>query len=114
MAQRRVSQVDLCFDSMTDLITNLAGGLVLVVLLLLGLTQETRKVEAKAEFAAPKKTAAGGKSLRPLETQAVALRAEIARIEQDIKMLEETRLPELEKEVAELVRRAQKAGAKTK
>ena len=35
----RKTEVELCFDSMTDLITNLAGGLILVVLLLMGMTQ---------------------------------------------------------------------------
>lgn len=108
MAVRRSSQIELCFDSMTDLITNLAGGLVLVVLLLLGMTQETRKVDVQAQFAAAKKKEGGGKSLRPLELQAVSLRAEIARIEKEMKTLEDDKLPQLEQDVADLLKRAKK------
>lgn len=112
MAQRRASQLELCFDSMTDLITNLAGGLVLVVLLLLGMTQESKKVEQQAEFAAAKKKSEGGaKSIQPLEIRSQALRAEIAAVEKNMSTLE-AKLPKLQQDVEDLLERASKAKQK--
>lgn len=112
MAQRRASQLELCFDSMTDLITNLAGGLVLVVLLLLGMTQESKSVEQQAEFAAPKKKSEGGaKSIQPLEFRSQALRAEIAAVEKNMSTLE-AKLPKLQQDVEDLLERASKAKQK--
>lgn len=113
MALRRTSQLELCFDSMTDLITNLAGGLVLVVLLLLGMTQETKKVESEVEFATmvKKKGIGSGKSIHPLETQSQVLRAEILALEKNIASME-AKLPKLQQEVEELLVRSRKTGKK--
>ena len=65
MARRRRSELELCFDSMSDLITNLAGGLVLIALLVLGVTQPSRPPP--------------GQSIRPLYTLANDIELEARR-----------------------------------
>jgi hypothetical protein len=105
MATRRTSNVELCFDSMTDLITNLAGGLILLVLLLLGVTREASS-QSPPPPAVPEGTRdAGEKTVRPLRNQINLLRAEIAAIEQDVKGLE-AQLPVLSQQVKELIEKA--------
>jgi hypothetical protein len=112
MAKRAPAQVDLCFDSMTDLITNLAGGLVLVVLLLLGMTQDSKKPERPPEFAPEKKQTEGGsKSIHPLEVQSQLLRLQIKKLDESIAALDK-KMPKLEADVQELVARALKGAPK--
>jgi hypothetical protein len=84
MAQRRVNEVAFNFDSLTDMVTNLAGGLILIVLLLAVLNRQ-RSVRAGAEAGeqARKSTTAG----RSVEL--IRLKYEVAALEQD-------RLPELD------------------
>jgi hypothetical protein len=48
MAQRRVSHLSFNFDSLTDLVTNLAGALIMIVLLFFGLSSERVKRAATA------------------------------------------------------------------
>ena len=112
MAKRNPAQIELCFDSMTDLITNLAGGLVLVALLLLGMTQEVKHVHQASEFATAKKKQEGGsKSLSPLERQSEILRAELVAMEKNIASLE-AKLPKLQQDVDTLLDRAKSGGSK--
>lgn len=82
MARR--SEVELCFDSMSDLITNLAGGLILVVMLLLAVTRESpRTVELDAN-AATGKAVVGEKSASELSQRLKVLEIETARVDADI------------------------------
>ena len=106
---RRTSEIELCFDSMTDLITNLAGGLVLLVLLLMGMTTEGG---GKADVAAspPPAAGAGQKSIKPLEQQAQVLKAEIALMDKNIANLE-SRLPALQAEIEALLKRTKQSRA---
>lgn len=76
MARRRDSDVELSFDSMTDLVTNLAGGLILVVLLLMGMTRNAQPVVED-------------KSVRQLYELANELRAEIQAVDQHLRRSEE-------------------------
>ncbi len=101
MANRRNTGFELCFDSMTDLITNLAGGLILLVLLLLGVTREIRSAPADPD----ERNGADPKSLAPLRTRINLLRSEIAAVEQNLKNLE-AKLPQLRRQVQELIDRA--------
>jgi hypothetical protein len=76
VARRRDSDVELSFDSMTDLVTNLAGGLILVVLLLMGMTRNAQPVVED-------------KSVRQLYELANELRAEIQAVDQHLRRSEE-------------------------
>ncbi len=113
MAKRNPSTIELCFDSMTDLITNLAGGLVLVALLVLGMTHEAKEAYHAAQFSAAEKKKEGGgvKSLVPLERQGQILNNEIAAVEKNLATLD-ARLPKLQEDVESLVARALSATKK--
>jgi hypothetical protein len=110
MPARRVSEIELCFDSMTDLITNLAGGLVLLVLLLMGMTTEGGGRADVAAAPPPPAAGAGQKSIKPLEQQAQVLRTEIAIMDKNISSLE-SRLPALQAEIEALLKRAKRSAA---
>jgi hypothetical protein len=104
MAKRRTSEVELCFDSMTDLITNLAGGLLLLVLLLMGLTRES---SAQAPQAVPQEKGpkdAAEKSVRPLLDRINRLKGEIRRADEQIRELDQ-RLPQLKEQVEDLLKK---------
>lgn len=90
MAARRSSELDLCFDSMTDLITNLAGGLILIVLLVLGLTQP-----------APPP---GSVSVRQLYDQANEIQLEAEHLNQQLRQSEQ-QLDVLRQETEDLERK---------
>lgn len=100
MAKRRSGEVELCFDSMTDLITNLAGGLILLVLLLLGVTREAKSQPADA--AGGEKAKAGPRPIRSLEERAAVLTLALKQADRDLAQLE-ARLPRLRREVEDLM-----------
>ncbi len=106
MARRRRSEIELCFDSMSDLITNLAGGLILVVLLLMGLTREA------PEHAGPrpgqKSAAPGSQSPRKLVERLNNLRADLDRVNADIDTSKKE-LDELDKKATEVLERTKTA-----
>src|SRR3954451_23027291 len=102
MGKRRSSEVELCFDSMTDLITNLAGGLILLVLLLLGLTREAPAPAAAAPEPAAEGKKGSEKSAVPLLEQVNQLRAASERVDKDVSLLQE-RMRELRKDAHELL-----------
>lgn len=102
MGQRR-TDVELCFDSMTDLITNLAGGLILIVLLLLAITRVAPRPAASpgVEGAAH----AGERPVRPLLTRLDRLQDDLDRVNGAIAN-DGNRLKALEQQVAELLKDA--------
>lgn len=103
MAKRRNAEVKLCFDSMTDLITNLAGGLLLLVLLLLGVTGDASSQTRPPPGAADQTgKAAAEKSPRPLEERVRRLDQAVQQVEEQIKTLE-GQLPALRQEVEALL-----------
>jgi hypothetical protein len=105
---RRNSEVELCFDSMSDLITNLAGGLILVVMLLLCVTREAPKA-ADPEFGGNGKRTAGEKPSRELFNRLNLLQIEATRLEDGIATDGRT-LRELEKKANELLTKAKVDG----
>lgn len=101
MGQRR-TDVELCFDSMTDLITNLAGGLILIVLLLLAITRIAPRPAASpgVEAAAPH---AGERPVRPLLTRLDRLQDDLDEVNGAVAN-DGSRLKALEQQVAELLK----------
>src|SRR4051794_24932225 len=92
MAKRRMSQIELNFDSMTDLITNLAGGLILLVLLLLGVTREAVSQSKPAPPPAPAEEEpqeAGDRSAKALRQRINDLQIELKSIESSLQRLDE-------------------------
>jgi hypothetical protein len=83
---RRNTQVELCFDSMTDLICNLAGGLILIVLLLLGLPGGSPSTAPASE--AEEVKVEGPQSMEPLLRQINEIRAEIRGVDKELESME--------------------------
>lgn len=114
MSRRRPNHFDLNFDSLTDLITNLAGGFTLLVLLLWGITQQGEDNMAYSPKHTPMPKTASGKrdagdqSLIPLQKRAIALRAETQGFQRDLDQLEQE-IPQLRKELEDLIKLAEPA-----
>ena len=105
---RRNSEVELCLDSMTDLITNLAGGLILVVMLLLGLTREAPKtLDTKSSSVGKEST--GEKSTAELVRKLQQLKNETDVVNLEIEA-DEARLTELNGRADELMKKVKAAG----
>lgn len=104
--------MELNFDGLTDAITNLAGALILLVVLLIGLTrsvvEEPEEVVGATPAAEPPpavEQAAGDRTLESLLETVQTLRARIAHIDREIKDIEEQRLPELRQRAEKLAGR---------
>lgn len=93
---RRVSQLDLNFDGLTDAVTNLAGTLILIALLLMGLTQAAVIPAAPNSVAPPDEQQAfeGPQKLDDLRQQIDQLLAGIHVSDQELEGLKK-RLDEL-------------------
>jgi len=63
---RRASELEICFDGMTDLVTNPAGGLILVAVVLLGQIREAPRTPDPRPVGAADKSAADQRPVRPL------------------------------------------------
>ena len=85
MAKRRVGEINLNYDSITDLITNLAGGLILIVLLLNGLARKsaTRAGAAVNEVQVEAELAAQDVNLQQLNEQIHLAQAENERLRRE-------------------------------
>ncbi len=105
---RRNSEVELCFDSMTDLITNLAGGLILVVMLLLGLTREAPKTLETRPGSVGKQTT-GEKPTNELVRRLNHLQVDTIRVDAEISA-DEQLLRELDRKATELLDSIKKSG----
>ena len=104
---RRNSEVELCFDSMTDLITNLAGGLILIVMLLLAITREAPKPLEPRPGSAGKQTS-GEKSTLELSKRIFNLKIDTDRVDNEI-IVDKQQLDELEKRAEELLKNTKAA-----
>ena len=102
MAQRRVSEITFNFDSLTDLVTNLAGALIMIVLLFFGLSSERVKQAATLAEMGPKRS--GGSAPRS-SLRVPALRVEVTEIEAKLKEQEDA-VRNLRGEIAEIDRKA--------
>lgn len=95
MASRRASVVALNFDGLTDSVTNLAGSLILVTLLLMGITTDyvrpaivTPPPEERAEDQLADQPIDGLiREVEVLRGQVTAADAEIVRLEQELARL---------------------------
>lgn len=110
MARR--SEVELCFDSMSDLITNLAGGLILVVMLLLAVTRESPKTIDNVPAGGSSKGEAD-KSTRVLTERLLQLRLETERLNEEIDA-DESLIKELDQKAAALIKRIQETDQNAK
>ena len=105
MARRRRSEMELCFDSMSDLITNLAGGLILVVLLLMGLTREAPRMADLRPSPGQADPKQGSQSPRKLVERLNNLRADLAQVNADIDDYEQD-LDELDRKAADILKQS--------
>jgi hypothetical protein len=108
MASRRKNTIDLNFDSITDLITNLAGGLILVVLLLIGVTKDAAS-QTKSPPNTPEpggQANAGTKSAREVLQRINDLKFEVKAVEDGIRKLEAP-LRQARDEAEELLRKVE-------
>jgi len=96
MSRRRHDKIELSFDGLTDVVTNLAGALILLVVLVLSVTRL-----AQAPGGAPPATSPGKKPIAPVIEEIYHLEQEIAAVHQQILQIEES-LPELRKRVQTL------------
>lgn len=110
MARRRRTELDLNFDSLTDLVTNLAGGFILLVLLLMGVTRPaSSQNEAPSPPPPPKESNQGDleqKSMAPLLARVNQLKAQVRGVDQEIDKVKAD-LPALKDEVEALIRKAE-------
>jgi len=93
----RESDLELNFDGLTDATTNLVGALILLVILLVGVTvakPEPGVGQVRPAPIEPEPSIEGPRSVDELLRQAELLRAEIAAVDNEIKLLED-RLPAL-------------------
>jgi len=103
----RTQHVAVSFDGLTDAVTNLTGAIILLVVLVLGVTTEAppqpREGAASAEGAADR-------TVESLLERAQAARLAIRGIEDGIRRREQE-LPELERRLESLRRKAERGGA---
>jgi len=95
----RASALRFNFDSLTDVVTNLSGTLILIVVLVLGLTREMKPSPPPAPL--PTDSRQAGKPIAPLLKQVEQLNREVRAVEEDIRQLE-LLLPELQQKVQKL------------
>jgi chromosome segregation ATPase len=110
MARRRDSTLELNFDSLTDTITNLCGGLILLVMLVTGASQP--KKEGVTELPPPENKVGSDSRVDQLLNDLHTINAHVEQVEQDTARVE-ARLPEIEEEIEELSRQFLEKAAKT-
>ena len=104
MAKRRQSTLDLNFDSLTDTITNLCGGLILLVVLVAGVS---RSKQSGVTALPPPENKVGAESpMDELIDQIQIMQAEAQQIHHDVQRVE-SELPQLEDEIEQLRRKSE-------
>ncbi len=104
---RRSGGPEMNFDGLTDAVTNLVGALILLVMLCMGITREAFAQDRDPRPPNPG-PGSGEKPTADLQRRINLLRAEIARVEEDVKRLEGV-VPPLQKQVNELLEKARQA-----
>lgn len=107
MAARRNTTLELNFDSLTDTITNLCGGLILLVMLVIGASHP--KLEGRDELPPPEGKVGGDSRIDQLLEHLQVISGQVEQVQQDTQRAE-SRLPDLEKEIEELTRKANEKG----
>jgi hypothetical protein len=103
MAKRRDSTLELNFDSLTDTITNLCGGLILLVMLVVSASHP--KLEGQDDLLPPERKVGGDSRIDQLLDQLHAISGHVEQVQKDTQQAE-SRLPEFEKEIEELSRQS--------
>jgi hypothetical protein len=99
MAVVRRGSSEFNFDGLTDSVTNLVGGLILLVVMVIGATQP--KQSGVDHLPAPDNVVGEEQKMDPLLDQISALKTDTEGVEQEILCIE-ARLPEIQKELDEL------------
>ncbi len=99
MRKRRQAGIDLNFDGLIDVVTNLVGSLILLVVLVIAVTKP--KQSGIDELPPRENTAGAEKAMDPLLEEIRSLREQLQTEAAGIRQMEE-RIPELENEIQEL------------
>jgi hypothetical protein len=103
MSRRQKPRVELNFDGLTDSIMNLAGSLILLVVLVFAITKAK---ESGEEQPPPPDNKVGGElSISPLMERLQSVNSGLTGVEQEVQRIE-ARLPELAADIEELRRRS--------
>jgi hypothetical protein len=111
MPARRNTTLELNFDSLTDTITNLCGGLILLVMLVVGGSHP--KLEGQDDLPPPEQKVGGDSHIDQLLRQMQAISAQLDQVQQETQRAE-SRLPDLEREIEELNRKSNEKSAARK
>ena len=106
-ARRRSEGLELNFDGLTDSVTNLVGALILLVVLILGVTQEAISQPLPTPPKQKGKQSAGEKPISPLESRIVSLEKQIRKADVDVKTLQD-KLQDIDRKFKSLLEEAQK------
>jgi hypothetical protein len=99
MSRRQKPRVELNFDGLTDSIMNLAGSLILLVVLVFAITKAK---ESGEEQPPPPDNKAGGElSISPLMESLQSVNSGLTGVEREVQRIE-ARLPELAADIEEL------------
>ncbi len=99
MNQRNRSNLDLSFDSLTDVVTNLVGGLILLIIVVLGAT--TPRISGVPTLPPPENQPGAEQPMDDVLERIRALQESLRVVDQDITQVE-ARLPEVSDELEEL------------
>jgi hypothetical protein len=99
MNSRRESGIDVNFDSLTDVVTNLVGGLILLIIVVIGAT--TPRISGVRTLPPPDNKAGAEHPIDQLLDRIRAMQDEVQLIEQDIVQVEDE-LPQLAMELEDL------------
>jgi TolA-binding protein len=111
MARSRDSQVEMNFDGLADSVTNLVGALILVLVLVIGMTDEAGSQTPVTPVAppsepSPAEPSRGDRTLPTLENRVAILRSRLQTSDQDVTRLR-SRLGELQEQAKELLDQVQ-------
>jgi hypothetical protein len=102
---RRNDELEINFDGLTDSVTNLVGALILLVVLIVGVTKALPTANTPPPPIAPQgwELPAETRTIEELQRKVNLLTAHVARLDQEINQYEQSIVPNLEKQVEELI-----------
>ena len=103
MGMNRGQRIEFNFDSLTDCITNLAGSLILVTLIIFGLTKPKESGDARPEYV--KRNIGGEASMASLVHRLEAMRTDLRQIHRELDGYGE-QLPQVVSELEKLEQRS--------
>ncbi|MCY2987518.1 MAG: hypothetical protein NTY19_06600 [Planctomycetota bacterium] len=99
MGMLRGQKIEFNFDSLTDCITNLAGSLILVTLILFGLTKPKESGSTRPEYV--RRNIGGEASMAPLVHKLETMRTELEHIHREVESLS-SQLPQTVSELEKI------------